>query len=95
MNLRLIGPNKIIKIIIIIILIGYIAPCENVNYRNAQRPRIIIHYNLPINMYFNHDSHITRKRWNKLMKMKNGNHENNNNKTDASKDDKNKNSITR
>ena len=41
-------------------------------------------------MYFNHDSHITRKRWNRLMKMRNGNHVNNNNIVDTSKDDKNK-----
>ena len=80
MNLRILGPNKIMKIIIIIIIFGYIAPCENVNQCNTQRPRVIIHYNLPINMYFNHDLHITRKRWNKLMKMRNGNHMTNNNK---------------
>ena len=37
-------------------------------------------------MYFNHDSHTTRKRWNKLMKMRNGNNTTNtiqaNNKKD-------------
>ena len=84
MNLRILGPNKTIKILIFIILIGYIAPCENINYRYTQYPRIIVHYNLIINMYFNHESHITRK----LMKMKNGNHTNNN-KKDGNKDDKN------
>ena len=29
-------------------------------------------------MYFNYNSHITRKRWNKLMKIKNGNQAPNN-----------------
>ena len=88
MNLRLIGPNNKLTIkIIIIILVGFIAPCENVNYRNTQYPRIIIHYKLMINMYFNHESHITRKRWNKLMKIKNGNHLNSN-KKDADKNNK-------
>ena len=87
MNLRLVGPNNKITIkLLVIIVIGFLAPCDNVNYRNSQKPRIIIHYKLLINMYFNHNSHLTHKQWNKLMKIKNGNHVNRNNKGDERRD---------
>ena len=61
------------KLIIIIMLTGYAYPCRNIAYRESTRPREIIPYAIIINMYFNHQSHIARKRWNKLMKITNGN----------------------
>ena len=89
MNPRTKGPNIFTKIMILMIIIGYTAPCVNVNQGKSQRPRTIIHFNIPINLYFNRDSHITRKRWNKLIKMKNGNCTINNNQETYNKNDKN------
>ena len=92
MNHRTIGHNKliIIKIIIIMVLIGYTVPCVNVNQGKSQRPRIIIQVYIPYSVFNNKKSHITRKRWNKLIKIKNGNSDTNNNQETNNKNDKNK-----
>ena len=61
------------KLIIIIISLAFINPCSNIASKDGHRPREIINYYITINMYFNHSSYITRKRWNKIMKITNGN----------------------
>ena len=61
------------KLIVIIISHAFINPCSNIASRDGHRARDIINYSIIINMYFNHSSHITRKRWNKIMKITNSN----------------------
>ena len=63
-------------------MMGFLISCDNINHKRSAHPQRVVSYNIIINIYFNYNSHITRKRWNKLMKIKNGNQEpkSNNNK---------------
>ena len=59
---------------------GFSFPCKNISFGESACPHMMVSHPVIINMYFNHNSYITRKRWNKIMKMTNGNQPPNNKK---------------